>query len=157
MADFLNLQMTYRLLTSDELQEMEQEFIQFLIANGIDAPEWKKIQEDRKEEVEQWIAAFSDVVIEKALTKINFLEMMTPSEIRLFFCDKEEMKAIFIKSASIDLLATNPQDYVTSPAIEVYKASKKYVGKREEELFQMTQSGCEISDGKLYGALHKVI
>ena len=36
--------MKYRRLTIDELKELEQEFIQFLINNGIEGNDWEKIK-----------------------------------------------------------------------------------------------------------------
>ncbi|PIZ06352.1 MAG: hypothetical protein COY57_02475, partial [Flavobacteriales bacterium CG_4_10_14_0_8_um_filter_32_5] len=67
----------YRLLTSEELRELEEEFKHFLIINQIYDDEWKLLNQQKSQKVEELIVLFSNLVIEKALKKIAFLEIIT--------------------------------------------------------------------------------
>lgn len=151
--------MKFRRLTAEELGEMEQEFIHYLIANGIDAPEWEKIKSAGGDEAEQWILGFSDMVLQKVLEGVNYLEFRSEYEARFFECGSEEMNLIAMISRDIDLNDTEQLEAATkNPGkIELFKGNKKYSGNREEELFAMTQSGCEISDGKMFLLLKQMV
>ena len=39
----------YRLLTQDELNELEHEFINYLVLNGITAEDWEDIKKSKQE------------------------------------------------------------------------------------------------------------
>jgi len=149
--------MKYRRLSEEELQEMEKEFVQYLVSNGIDAPEWKKIQ--KTDAAEDWILGFSDVVLQKVLEGVEFLEFRSSHEARFFSCSSEEMNMIAMTSSDVDL--TKPEEValaMQNPGkIELYKGSKKYAKSRELELFEMTQTGCVISDGKLFELLKGMV
>ena len=149
--------MKYRRLSEEELQEMEQEFIQYLVANGIDAGDWKKIQQT--DEATNWIENFSDVVLQKALEGIKYLEFRSAHEARFFECGEKEMNLVAMTSKEVDL--TNSEQLtaaINQPGkIELFKGNKKYSKSRELELFEMTQSGCEITDGKLYLLLMQMV
>ena len=76
----------YRLLTLDELQELEHEFINYLILNGIEAKEWEKLKTEDKPAAEKIVELFSDVVFEKIFRKVEYLEQRNSKEIRCFQC-----------------------------------------------------------------------
>ena len=137
--------MKYRRLSSEELQEMEQEFIQYLVSNGIDAADWKKIQ--KTEEAETWILGFSEAVLQKALEGINYLEFRSSHEARFIECGKEGMRLVAMTSSEVDL--TKPEEValvMQKPGkIELFKGQKKYTKEREIELFEMTT---EMEQGK---------
>ena len=59
--------MKYRYLTPEELQLFEDELIQFLIVNGIDGPEWEKINKTNPDKARELVGLFSDVVIHRSL------------------------------------------------------------------------------------------
>ena len=40
--------MKYRYLTDQELQILEKDFVQFLVANGIDNDEWVRVNKESK-------------------------------------------------------------------------------------------------------------
>lgn len=150
--------MKYRRLNSEELQELEQEFIQYLVSNGIDAPEWESIKTDAPK-ADAWIDGFSDSVIQKVLEGIKYLEFRSAHEARFIECGPEEMKMVAMISQDVDLTNSKElEDAVKNPGkIELFKGNKKYSKSREEELFALTQTGCEISDGKLYLLLKQMV
>lgn len=144
----------YRRLTDEELEEMRDEFIQFLVANGIDAKDWEKMKGKHEKEADSWINAFSTTVLQKILEKIEYLEHRTPTHLKLFRCAKEAMELIALSSQNFDFTVVNelPRDL---SGIEICKAQKKYNSDRELELFQMTEQGCKVVDGNLFLELVK--
>lgn len=143
----------YRRLNNDELKELEKEFIHFLAANGIDAPKWQQLKAEKIDEAEHFIDAFSNVVLEKSLSKINYIEHKTPTDYKVFFYDKDEAFFYGLKSQKIDLLQldiSSVEEVLKTDNIQLLKASKKYTTTREQELFDMIQKGCSVTDHSFY-------
>ncbi|MGB0390002.1 MAG: DUF6495 family protein [Salibacteraceae bacterium] len=149
----------YRLLTHEELIEFENEFVEFLIVNGITAPDWVKMKETQPKEAVKIIGSFSDVIFEGTMRKIEFLEVRTSKEVRCFHCLKDKMILVGMRvPKESDMDFTNiemVQMAMTTPPknIEFFTAEKDYENIRETELFEMTQVGCSIADGRLYKSL----
>ena len=147
----------YRILTSEELHELKDEFIKFLVLNGIPADDWEKMKGD-PEKADRMIELFSDVVFEKILRQITYLKHVSKSSIKIFHCKEEEIHLIGLDSDSeaIDLSAADINEQLEKGAVKhlkVYQASKTYNPSREEELFRMMQNGCVKSDGGVYKIL----
>ena len=53
----------YRRLTVEELDEMQQEFIHYLVANGIEAKDWKRLKEKDESQAQLWIDSFSFLLL----------------------------------------------------------------------------------------------
>lgn len=151
--------MNYRRLTLTELKDLEQEFIQFLVANGIDVDQWQTIQKERPQEMETWVDGFSKVVFEKVLENAQYLEFFSTSEVRLYHCLDEKMEAIFIRSKAIDLNSPEgvQQALSNSGQAEFFKGSKAYSKARKTELFELLEAGYLITKGLLFQSLEKVV
>lgn len=145
--------MKYRILTKDELDELESEFITFLAANGIPADDWVKMKADEPEKSHKLIEIFSDVVFEKILSNVHYLEHREKDTIRIFrFGDeKVTMNGIHIEGGSaIDF--TKNQDTATliqlfnlSPGkLKIFTAEKAYKQDRLQEIFNLMQNGAQI-------------
>ena len=151
--------MKYRLLTKEELQGFEKEFIEYLILNGITAEDWEIMKKDAVEKAEEVVKLFSDVVFEGILRKINFLEYRSKSSIITYQCLADKIVAVGMKASSIKEVDFLSKSYLKEAlknppkGLKVYTTSKKYTKARELELFEMTQTGCEITDGKLFKTL----
>lgn len=131
--------MKYARLSTSELEELEKEFINFLVVNGITADDWVAIKENEPLNADEIINQFSDVVWESILRSTNYLNKVEETTAYYFKCDAEE----------ISLKKVVKADNTT----ELYTATKKYKKVREEEMFDMIQNGCAISDGKDYDIL----
>ncbi|MFT6867877.1 MAG: hypothetical protein ACJA08_002723 [Cyclobacteriaceae bacterium] len=148
----------YRNLSTEELQELEKEFVDFLILNGITADKWIEIKETDKDAADDLITLFSDVVLAGVLRKVKFLEFRSKLDLKTFHCLDQKIVLVGMKSTNESVDFTNP-DFInasiqnTPPGIKVYTTDKTYHSDRQQELFQMIQSGCLISDGKLFKAL----
>jgi len=147
----------YRILTSEELQELKEEFIKFLVLNGIPADDWEKMKGDPKK-ADRMIELFSDVVFEKILRQVSFLEHYSKSSIKTFRCDENEIHLIGIDTTDPLLDLTSKETLAQlksgkSDDLKIYQASKGYQSDREKELYSMMQNGCIKSDGQLYELL----
>ena len=149
----------YRRLTVEELDEMQQEFIHYLVANGIEAKDWEQLKEKDESQAQLWIDSFSDVVIQKVLEGVKYIEHRTSNESKLFECLPDEIRLIGLRSEEVDLLDSQELAAASlNPGkVELFKGVKKYSKKREDELFELLQSGGEISDGKMYLLLKQMV
>lgn len=155
-SKFLNPR--YRRLTLPELQELEKEFVEFLIINGIEAREWESMKVVAHERVEAMITLFSDVVFEGILRKVTFLEFRSPQDLKTFQCLEEKMVLVGLNSENASVDFTHDQfsaEVMQKPpeGIRIYNTSKPYNKSREAELFDMFQAGCTLSDGRLFKVL----
>lgn len=142
--------MKYRRLYRQELEDLRDDFVQFLAANSIPADDWEKLKKENPEATEQLIDLFSDIVWEKILSKINFLEMRRADAMRVIKFEEEKAEMIEIRmeeknfdftnhdtvrriaEGSLDLNAFKPK---------VLKGSKTYSDSRERELFEYLERG----------------
>jgi len=134
--------MRFRRLTNEELETLEEDFVQFLASNHITAKEWVGLKEKNQEKVEELIGLFSDIVLEKVFSKIDCLQHRTKDTIRVFYCqeDKITMTGLQISDSSKDL--TNPEDLtiLADPSslkgsVKVFQVYKTYVQERADEVF----------------------
>ena len=149
----------YRALNLEELQSLEKEFVDFLVINGITADEWVKLKAEQPEEATRMTELFSDVVFEGILRKVNFLDYHSQYEVRTFQCLPEKMVLVGLKATPAEGVDFREPDFVNQaiqnpPAgLSIYTTEKAYSGSREAELFEMIQSGCQITEGQLFKAL----
>jgi hypothetical protein len=149
----------YRPLSLDELKELEKEFIEFLVLNGITAEDWERIKKEDTAKANHIIDLFSDVVFESIMRKIQFLELRREKQIQTFQCLPDRLVLVgltAINDNAIDF--TNPgyiEEAVSNPPerLHVFTSERIYSKERELELFEMTEAGCTISDGKLFKTL----
>ena len=153
--------MKYRRLTLEELKPLENEFIDFLVINGVAATDWEYLLTHDIEKSNKILDAFGEVVFEGIMRKTQFLEFRSVGELITFNCtsgliymagirfgDYEKQGIDFNNDQSIKRLLANPCD-----GIMVFMDHKKYESNREKEIFDMIEEGCLISDGKLFKAI----
>ena len=155
--------MKYRRLSNDELAELETEFVRFLVSNTVTGDDWEKIKKENPERAEGLIEIFSDIVFDKTISKVEYLEMKTPKDMKIFRCNKEDIELMGLKvEGESDLDFTHdisPEEMMvklqsSDAKLQMYSANKKYKDDdRLQEIFQMMQWGSLISDGKLFHLL----
>ena len=155
--------MKYRRLTKKELAELETEFVRFLVSNTVTGDDWEKIKQDNPTKAERLIEIFSDIVFDKTISKIEYLELKTPKDLKIFHCKKEEIELVGLKiegESNLDFTEESlpPEEMMaklqmSNAKLQMYAASKKYKENREQEIFQMMEWGSLISDGKLFNTL----
>lgn len=145
---------TYRLLSSEELMDFKEDFIKYLVVNGIDADQWEQLLSTDAEKAEKIVDLFSDVVFEKVMRGVRFLEIRSKGYVQAIQCldDRMIMVAVSAKGLEIDFATTD----LTSTDIsgfDIHKGEKGYGRRRELELFELTEKGYEISSGDLFKSL----
>lgn len=151
--------MKYKRLNNEELNALEKEFIDFLVANGIVAQDWEKIKNENKAEAEQIVNHFSDVIFEGIFRKVSFLEFRDRSQITVFQCLRDKMILVTMDASKVEGANLTDNTYIRQAAtnppelLKVYTSEKEYEGNREEELFKMTENGCHITDDKVFKSL----
>lgn len=158
--------MKYRPLSIEELKHFEKEFINFLAINGIEPQNWEHIKSEKGDRMTALLHQFSDLVFEKVLRQIQYLEHRTPKDLKVFHCLEDRIKLIGIvvdSGSSLDLTQKEWQGEILkaiqsgkSHLLRVYSAEKSYKVSREEELFEMVSSGCFIIDESLFQTLEQL-
>lgn len=142
----------YRLLTIDELQEFEKEFVDFLIVNGIEPEKWVELKENDSESVEKIIELFSDVILESVLRKVQFIDFKSKKYVHAIQCLADKMVSIALEDSAKDSEKTGDEGEREN-SLSIYKTEKSYTQSREKEIFDLIQKGYLISDGDLYKKL----
>jgi hypothetical protein len=160
--------MKYRRLTSEELEQLQDNFIRFLAAQSITGMDWTTMKTANPERAEELIEQFSDVVIEKTLHNVEYLEYKEKQDMKMFHCqeDKIVMFGLFAEGATdLDFTSNDAPDVMmekmksSNANLKVYTAEKVYKdGKRLEEIFRMIENGSKISpDGAMYKTLKGLV
>ncbi len=149
--------MKYTRLTKEQLEEMHQEFINFLATQSITAKEWEDIKTNKPEVAEEELDLFSDLVWEGVLDKVEFLEHFSPQQIYLFNITTVEIDLIAIKveNEAIDLTTREGYNWlrknILDDAVNLFTSSKVMNDDRNKDIFALIQQGAVITKGELYG------
>ena len=149
----------YKRLNNEELKALEKEFVNFLSSMQITGPDWEKMKKNEEGKAEELILVFSDVVYDKVLTKIKFLEYRDVKTLNIFKCmdDKIALVGLRVKDhSSLDLTAPDIFSQWTNnntSSVNVIKTEKSYIKERGEEIFELLQNGCLITDDRLFNLL----
>ena len=155
--------MKYRRLTKEQLEELQQEFINFLATQSVTAEEWQQIKSERPKVAEQELDVFSDLIWEGVLAKVVYLENLSAQQMHLFHCTKKQMKLISVKVANpnIDLTTNIGFNWFKknwqSDFVEYLTASKAYSADPNVDKFTLIEQGAVITKGELYSWFDKVI
>lgn len=148
----------YRRLTTDELEELEKEFVDFLVVNGITADVWETMKKEENEKAERMIDLFSDVVFEGVTRKAQFLDYVSSSTRYCFHFLEKEIQLVGIEdtTGSLDFTQSGAleqlKDHVPA-GVKVFYQTKAYQKQREMEVFDLIKAGATVSDGHLFKQL----
>lgn len=152
----------FRRLTDEELQALESDFIKFLVVQGIPAEDWQRIKVDDPDRKEDLIESFSNMILHAVLEKTTYLEHFTKKQVFVFAFEDDKVHMITMSSDDLDTDFTD-HDYIQHamqhpPAdLEIGRQSKTIdPNYKAQEVWSLIQSGCLVSDGKLYEALHSI-
>ncbi len=155
--------MKYRRLTSEQLNEMHEEFSKFLATQKIDATKWQEIKDTNPELVQEQLDLFSDLVWDKVLSNVKYIDHIDSNQLDLFRTNPESISRIVIKSNKKDFDFRNKENYQwfidnsTDTSFTYLKGEKPYTKERNQELFDLLLKGSYISDGKLFESVAKII
>ena len=113
--------MKYRRLTLEELNDMETEFVRFLVSNTVTADDWEKIKKENPERAEGLIEIFSDIVFDKVLEKVKYVEHRSRYDIKTFRCLEDKIELLGLKVSSVAGI-----DFTQNQTLENMLAYLKY-------------------------------
>lgn len=148
--------MKYIRLTKEQLEELQEEFINFLATQSITGEEWKSLKDDKPEVAEDEIDIFSDLIWEGVLSKVQYLENISAQHMHLFHCAEKEMKLFSVKvmNPKIDLTTEIGFNWFKknwqSDFVEYLTAAKAYTEDKNSDIFKLVQQGAAITKGDLY-------
>lgn len=148
--------MKYRRLSKQQLEELHQEFINFLATQSVTGEEWKQLKKDKPEVAEDEIDIFSDLIWEGVLTKVSYLENISAQHMHLFYCTEKEMKLISVKVMNPDIDLTTSIGFSwfkknwQSDFVEYLTAAKAYTEDKNVDKFKLLEQGAGITKGDLY-------
>ena len=146
----------YRRLSLKELKALEKEFVEFLAVNGVDAPKWQELKAENKLQADHFIDAFSNVVMEKSLQNICYIEHKTETDYKIFHFGDEKAEMIGLKSQGINFLEEDMAK-ISLEKVELIKGTKAYDKTREIELFDLMQKGCTVAERKQFALLKQLV
>lgn len=148
--------MKYTRLTKQQLEELQQEFINFLATQSITGDEWTKLKQEKPEVAEEELDVFSDLIWEGVLAKVRHLENISAQQMHLFELTDKEMKLISVKimNPDIDLKTQLGFNWFKknwqSDFVEYLTASKAYTEDKNLDKFNLIKQGAAITKGDLY-------
>lgn len=150
--------MKYRRLSLSELESLSQDFVHFLVVNGIPAEEWVRIKSENLARTNQLLDDFSDLVYQTTIEKVNYLMRVAPKEILAFHCKEDAMTI-----ASISLSTDESFDFTAFESLEIamhqlpkkaminrFSTKSVYKKTRDLEIFDLLENGCGISTEAKY-------
>ncbi|PCJ93441.1 MAG: hypothetical protein COA50_14230 [Flavobacteriaceae bacterium] len=155
--------MKYTRLTKQQLEELQQEFINFLSTQSITGDEWTKIKADTPEVAEEEIDVFSDLIWEGVLTKVKFLENISAQQMHLFHLTDKEMKLISVKVMNPDIDLQTEVGFgwfkknFQGDFVEYLTASKAYTEDKNLDKFNLIKQGASITKGALFNWFDDII
>ena len=155
--------MKYARLTKEQLEELHPEFITFLATQSIDKIEWDDIKKSRPHVAEQEIDLFSDVIWDKALTNVSYIDHFSKNYIFLFKCVEEVVFSWVVKTNNpqIDFVSADGihwlADNLFSNGVEITRGRKDISNNRNSALFDIIKQGGIISKGDLFNKLDNLI
>ena len=155
--------MKYARLTKEQLEELHPEFITFLATQSIDKIEWDDIKKNRPHVAEQEIDLFSDVIWDKALTNVSYIDHFSKNYIFLFKCVEDVVFSWVVKTNNpqIDFVSADGihwlADNLFSNDVEITKGRKDISENRNVALFEIIKQGGINSKGELFNKLDSLI
>ena len=138
------------------MEELHQEFINFLATQSITGEEWEKLKKEKPEVAEEELDVFSDLIWEGVLSKVQFLENISAQQMHLFHLQEKEMKLISVKVMNPDIDLGTKEGFswfrknYQSDFVEYLTASKVYSADKNLDKFNLIKQGAVITKGELY-------
>ena len=148
------------MLTEEELKALSDDFTQFLVVQGIDDDTWRKMNLEDKEKAVRVVEVFSETVLFKVYSKIQYMSYISDHIFSIFKINKASIDLILIKSTDSTLIFTDEASLYgllnSNPgAWELYSSSKELGEKLTDEVHKLTTQGCEVSSIEIWEELYQ--
>lgn len=154
--------MKYSRLSKEQFEELHQEFINFLATQSITGDEWTAIKTNTPEVAEQELDVFSDLIWEGVLSKVEYIEHISPKQMHLFRLMENGMHVIAV-NVKTDIDITTKEGYqwlrenLMDDTVEFLQANKEYSEDKNLDKFKLIQQGGVITKGVLYNYFDTLI
>ena len=148
--------MKYKRLRVEELHSLEKEFISFLASAQITAQDWELMKKQELHKAEELIEVFSDVVYDKVMRNIKYVEYRDDKTLNIYHCGNDTIQLIGLRvsaNSPINLMSENILDQWQQnhdAGVSIVRSQKKYLTTREEEVFALLQNGCTVTTEKYF-------
>ncbi len=153
--------MKYQRLTKEQLDALHEEFATFLATQSIDAQKWVEIVAERPSLAEEQLDLFSDMIWDRVLEKVTYLENIAPDYLFLFHIGEEAMHTIIIQILDKSIDVTTKEGFLwlkenmLSESVQIRRGSKQFGEDKLQDVFALIRQGAEISKGILYRAIEE--
>lgn len=158
--------MKYRRLSKEELKKLKQEFSDFLQTLDMDERKWATLNESQPTEADTLLDNFSEMVFDKALQAIRYLERKEPDQWEVLRVTDEGLEIITVQTLDTDKLdLTNPDCIrelstydpgVQSSLIRIAKSERKLEMPYRQEVFLLMESGFHAVDKNVFRSLESL-
>lgn len=155
--------MKYKRLTTEELYALQLDFVNFLASMQITAADWEKMKKNENEKANELIDVFSDIVYDKVLGKITYLEFRDEKTLNIFYFGEEKVRLIGLRvkeGAKFNFMAPDVLDQWnenTHTSVNLVRSERNYEKEKQLEIFELLQNGCLITDDKLFKTLDSLV
>ncbi len=153
----------YRRLKMDELEELESEFVRFLASNSVTAEDWISLKSQEPQKAEDLIDLFSDLVFDKILSTVEYMEHKLKSVIRVYRFQDEKITMVGMMvedNPELDFTANDSPETMmiqlqqSGGNVKTFSGEKRYKFEKEKEIFLLMEEGALISkDPLLYNTI----
>ena len=147
----INFKMKYARLTLEQFEELHEEFSLFLASQSIDKKKWNELKSQNSNIVAEEMDLFSDMVWDRTLEKVEYLENLSDNHLFLFKRQKESIDLILIKSEkdTPSFLADRSWQWLTEnikhSSISVFQSSKAIDEDYKLAMFDLINNGASIA------------
>jgi cag pathogenicity island protein 24 len=154
--------MKYKRLSVEELQALQMDFVNFLASMQITAADWEKMKKEKNEEANLLIDVFSDMVYDKVLNKISYLEFRDEKTLNIFYFGQDTVKLIGLRvkeGSKLNLMVPDVMEQwneSNQASVNIVRSERNYQKEKQLEIFELLQTGCLITDDKLFKTLNSI-
>lgn len=143
------------MLSLTELESLRDEFIRFLVVNGIDALQWEEMKSNDPVGYGAWLEKFSDLVMDDVLTRVQYIDHYESGKYRVFRCEADRICLIGIDAVDASLAL---DDFMSRLSVEedgfsIFAQCKPYQPGRNEEIYRMLSAGARVTQGEWFDRL----
>lgn len=145
--------MKYRVLTKEELEPLNEEFLKYLLVANITPQNWEVLKKDDIKKAEYHIEVFSDMVLDKILSSVSFVDVILNDRIEVYQFLKEKAYIFAIENkvkGNFDFTSQTLKK-LDLKQVNIIKGEKQFNEDRELEIFKILQKeNASISNGDLF-------
>ena len=148
--------MKYRRLSKNQFESLNREFALFLALQSIDKIRWDQIKSYNFSLTDKLLDQFSDMVWDRSLEKIIYLENRSDYHLFLFKCKNNSIDLIlleietdcpsFMNNGYRKWLSKNLLD----TRVKIFESTRLLYDNLKEEKYRLMTQGATVSNGEIY-------